>query len=131
MRAILELELRNDHTVQMLRGLYRMGESAQKGLGRAVAGEWPSNSCWVAKITGPCGRFGMARRFLDFKKDFSKANSKGSRGVTAVYILDDGEYYEVNDNGSRYFAKVFGWGVEEISKEEVEAWLRDISESTS
>ena len=40
-----------------------------------------SPPCWVAKITGEDNKYGLAREFVAYKKDYSSANSVGSRGV--------------------------------------------------
>lgn len=66
---------------------------------------------WVAEIIGTDDRFGLQREFLPFNKDFEEANSQGSRGVYAVYILESGRAYEVFERTSwrgsrRYFATV-------------------------
>lgn len=50
---------------------------------------------WVAEITGPDRRYGLARAFLRGQKDYTEANSVGSRGVYIHYILESGRVYEV------------------------------------
>src|SRR4030042_1894631 len=50
---------------------------------------------WVARITGTDPHFGLARQFVRCTKDYSEANSMGSRGVRGFYVLDSG-IYEVN-----------------------------------
>lgn len=149
-KAILEIELRDDNIVQMARYWNR----ALDGLTRvAAAGALTSRhrsqiksmlspgyerfkfgtfkpSGWCAKIAGTDARFGYAREFCEFKKDYSRANSKGSRGVYAIYCLDWGELYEVKDGKRRYFCMVIDWKIEEVPKEEVDQWLKSNSAST-
>lgn len=80
---------------------------------------------WVAELVGEHPRFGFERTFLDWNKDFAGANSAGSRGVMAVYILETGRVYEVKEktsrkNSRRYFCRVTEEGeVQEITKTEV------------
>ncbi len=114
----------------MMRGFEKMCNAAIPGSGRGIVGDWP-DSCWVAEITGKDDRFGFKREFLRFKKDYSEANSKGSRGVMAVYTLNDFSFYEVKDNKKRYFCKLEDWNIVQIEKEEIDSWLKDISESMS
>ena len=82
---------------------------------------------WVARITGTDPRFGLAREFLQGQKDYSQANSVGSRGVCLYFPLKDG-IYEVNERitwkkARRYFIRVEDAQTIEISREEVEKWL--------
>lgn len=88
----------------------------------------PSRRPWVARITAvdPAGRF--EREFLDGQKDFSEANSIGSRGVYYYYHLRPGEVYEVRElvnwtKERRYFCCVEGGRIVEMSREEALACL--------
>lgn len=56
-----------------------------KGLGNA----------WVAEITGIMRNGELRRVFLKKNKDYSQANSVGTRGVYAFFVLDSGRLYEV------------------------------------
>lgn len=54
---------------------------------------------WVARLDGPCPRFGMARTFLDALNDWSGADRTCSgrrRGVVACFSLRGGAVYEVS-----------------------------------
>jgi hypothetical protein len=79
---------------------------------------------WVARILGLDEHTGLQREFLRrYQKDYSRANSIGSRGVYAYYVLDPG-LYEVSRRVSwsqteRYFACVDGATITRISREEV------------
>jgi hypothetical protein len=99
-----------------------------QGVGRAVFGGCPPTA-WAAEITGRDPRYRYARKFLSYKKDYSEANSKGSRGVYAIYILDDGKIYEVKDFKDRYFCIVQDWEIVQVSREYVEYWLDKEGES--
>ncbi len=94
-------------------------------------------SYFVAEITGFHPKFKYERKFLQCKKDYKNANSKGSRGVFAFYILESGKIYDVLDpyswkNSHRYFCIVDELGnIEILTKEEVDKCLKDRSELTS
>ncbi len=82
---------------------------------------------WVARITGLDAQFGYKREFMRGQKDYSQANSVGSRGVYMYYPLSDG-IYEVHERLSwkrtrRYFCQVSNSDITEISREEVNALL--------
>jgi hypothetical protein len=83
---------------------------------------------WVARITGRDERYGYARQFMDFQRDYSRANSTGSRGVYLCYALPPG-VYQVKQFLSwrscrRYFCRVEPDGtLSEITQEEVDTWL--------
>jgi len=82
---------------------------------------------WVARITGRDSRYGLAREFVKGQKDYSLANSVGSRGVYEYFALTDG-IYEVNARETwkrtrRYFILVENAEITEVGREEVEQWL--------
>jgi hypothetical protein len=129
-KAILQVELRNDNTVQLFKLWTGCINECLPGMGSAAFGRWPASG-WCAEITGTDPKWKYKREFCRFKKDYSRANSKGSRGVYAIYCLDGGKYYEVKDGSRRYFAQVHDWKVVEVDKEEVDEWLKSRSESTS
>ena len=63
------------------------------------------------------------------KRDYSKANSKGTRGVYVHYVLEENELYWIKSpqswrSTSIYFAAVTPLGdVRRLSDEEAEEWL--------
>jgi len=66
---------------------------------------------WVAEIVGIHPLYRFERRFLRGNKDYSRANSIGSRGVYLYYQLMEGRIYEVNvleswSSTDRYFCRV-------------------------
>lgn len=82
---------------------------------------------WIARITGLDEKYGFAREFLRGQKDYSQANSTGSRGVYVYFPLKAG-IYEVNErlswkNTRRYFCRVENAEIIEITKDEVVGWL--------
>lgn len=124
MKAYLEIELIGDNMVQTFRSLCKFTNGLAPGLGSATFGDYPPSG-WVAEITGFDARYRYQRKFLGYKKDYSRANSKGSRYVYAEYILESDKIYEVKDDRRRYFCKVNCMGdIEKLEEEEVQEWLR-------
>jgi hypothetical protein len=83
---------------------------------------------WVARITARDPRFGFAREFLDYKKDYTEASSTGARGVFKWYEIEEGFVVEVNapvswKHADRYFARASRGQLVRMAREEVEAWL--------
>ena len=81
---------------------------------------------WVARIVGPCPRFGLAREFLSFNRDYAEANSLGSRGVYQWYELEEGGVFEVNaplswKHADRYFCRSERGKVVRMTRDEVDA----------
>lgn len=115
MKGILILELFGEDTRQLCKIYHKMFEVVGGGdfgmiLFDAHCGIPPLSS-WVAEVTGPDEKYGLARTFLRGKMDYSKSNSVGSRGVFVEYILSPGKVYEVKSQetwcrASRYFCTV-------------------------
>lgn len=126
MRAYLELELVGDDTYQLFK-FYKNVTEGLIGLGNEVFGKVPPTA-WVAEITAFDAKYKYTRHFMRFKKDYSRSNSKGSRGVYAEYLLESGQIYEVKERKERYFCKVDDAGeIVKITEEEVIAWLKNRS----
>lgn len=84
---------------------------------------------WVARITGLDDKYGFKREFQRGQRDYSKANSIGSRGVYEYFALPTG-IYEVHERLTwkrtrRYFIRIEQAEIMEISREEVESCLRN------
>ena len=79
--ALLAIECIGDDTEQFLRSAAR----AYGPLSQAVVGHVPA-SHWCAEIIGWALKYKYERRFLRCQKDYSNANSMGSRGVMAYYV---------------------------------------------
>jgi hypothetical protein len=130
MRAVLRLEVIGDNYLQH-----------QKLINQGKA-QWPQNlremvkvirygqrrfRPWVARLRGLDEKYGFAREFVVGMRDYSLANSIGSRGVYEYFALEDG-IYEVNEcvklgHSRRYFIRVESTQIIEISREEVEECL--------
>jgi hypothetical protein len=123
MRAVLKLEMIGDDYFWNNR---HGGWSADKSLRyqRKLGGN--KSPSWVARLTGKNGPI-LVREFQRGVRDYAAANSTGSRGIFTYYPLSDG-IYEVNDrrawgNVRRYFIRVEGEAITEISIREVMEWL--------
>lgn len=88
---------------------------------------------WLARVRSIDAAGRVDREFVRYQtKDYSQANSQGSRGVYLYYTLSDG-LYEVNERTSwtrarRYFLRVENGKSSEISREEA---VRCLSASAS
>jgi len=83
---------------------------------------------WVARLTGLTPT-NFQREFLRGMKDYSQANSVGSRGVYLTFWLDSNDIYEVYHrtawkNDRRYFCRPTKDGTfQKLTREEARAWL--------
>lgn len=134
MPKVLKIECIGDDTDQHLKFHRNLTNSLIPGLGDLTFGK-SMKRYWVAEITGTCPKYKYQRVFLRYKKDYSEANSIGSRGVYAYYILEDGKIYEVCaptswKNTDRYFCTIENGELIRLSSEEVEKleWLKQASE---
>lgn len=134
-KAILALEAIGDnlsYDCAMMRKLLKVAIPESVDLFKS-----PWQRPWVAEILGWHAKWKYDRRFLTYDKDFSEANSKGSRGVRHFYLLESGRVYEVHEmitwkRRRRYFCQVTAEGdIQEISEEEVEQWLEQIKNAGS
>lgn len=99
---------------------------------RQFDGSDPRNP-WVALIRGRPGQY--RREYLRGQKDYSQANSVGSRGVYLTFWLEDGRIYEVFrrlswSRTSQTFCRVQDGAFIPMTRVEVDAWLSDPSERT-
>lgn len=84
--------------------------------------------CWIAEIKGFGIKYRFDREFVQGNTDYSKSNSKGTRGVFIWYVLESGHIYEVKEPLSwsrieQYFCRVSDEGeIVKISEKEVEAF---------
>jgi len=84
---------------------------------------------WVAEIVGKDPKYKYARSFLRAYKDYSEANSVGSRGVYLLYTLEEGCVYEVKEQinwrrWDRYFCTVRRGRIVRMAEDEVNQWLK-------
>jgi hypothetical protein len=90
---------------------------------------------WVARITGTDTKFGLARDFLAYVRDYANADKKG-RGIVRQFTLRDGELYEVSAPVSaykpprRYFVGVVDAKVVEVEASLVEGMARELDAAT-
>lgn len=127
MKATLSLELIGADQFDLLRGMRATCNHLLPGLGDYTVGKI-SRGVWVAEIRGRHQKFGLDRIFLSAKRDYSHANSKGSRGVFLWFLLESGRLYEVSErtswkNTRRYFCSVDNDG--HISSEDIDEWLKE------
>lgn len=98
-------------------------------LGR-LAGWKSSRRPWVAEIVGkfPSGK--LDREFIDGKNGYLHSNSKGSRGVNVVFILETNKLYQVHFYSSwksccEYFCAVTENGdIKKLTESEANEWLK-------
>lgn len=133
MKAAIGLELIGDDAYEGLRLLNagRLGRrpSLCEEI-RMLSEGRPELRPWVAHLTGLEAGGNLRREFLRYQyRDYQHANSVGSRGIFAYYILDPG-LYEVHERTSwksqrRFFLRVSPDGSKaEIAESEVRACLR-------
>lgn len=128
MRAVLKLEIIGDNYYSYKRTL-ATGEAQETPRMERYAEMMGRDKTrpWVAKIMGTDPKYEFRREFLRGQKDYSLANSVGSRGVYEYFALQDG-IYEVHERFSwkgtrRYFICVQDTKITEISCDEVLEWL--------
>lgn len=129
MAYALSLEAIGDDIAQMSRLYNWIGDEVEQRAGVANPFRSGPRMPWVARITGLCERYGLKREFQSFKKDYTRANSVGSRGVYQCYALDDG-IYEVHEHISRRssrrsFLWIDGGEAQEMARKDVEAFFAD------
>jgi hypothetical protein len=132
--ASLVLEWIGFDTYQEMKGFRRLTNEMIPGAGDRIIGTVPA-SAWVAELRGRHHKYTFERSFLRGKIDYSKANSKGSRGVEVHFVLYPGKYYEVSNPTSwrrtdRYFCRVTDDGeIVRIDRSEVLECLKsDLSD---
>lgn len=115
MKSSLKIECIGDDQDYLIKiASAQITEAFNKNLSDAVIGKFPARY-FVAEILGFHKKYKFERRFLKFNKDYSEANSKGSRGVYAHYILESDKIYDVKSPISwkyceRYFCSVSEFG---------------------
>jgi hypothetical protein len=125
MKIYFEIELRGDDERQYAKIAKGIGDTVAPGLGTGLFSIPPT--AWVAEITDTDPQYKFKREFLRYKKDYSRANSVGSRGVYACYILESGKLYDVKDFKNRYYCTVDKYGnVIKLTESEVKECLKSI-----
>lgn len=127
MKATLKLEYIGADSADLLNAMCRQFNQAEPGLGDRFIGR-PKSRPWVAEIIGG-SRTHPDREFVSSKRDYSEANSKGSRGVYLWFLLETDKLYQVHErvswkNSRRYFVAVREDGeIYTLNDEEVDEWL--------
>lgn len=129
MKATIELEHIGADTADWLNAMCRSFDSlGGKGFGDKFIGR-PSSGPWVAEVTGkyPSGK--LQRTFVRSNRDYSRANSKGSRGVYLWFVIESEKLYEVHErvswkNSRNYFCAVTENGdIKTLTDQEATEWL--------
>ena len=111
----------NNAKLKLYRGIVR--ESLGDAAAASVFGNAPSSG-WCAKILGTCRRFGLKREFVTPMVDHVGSSSSGNRGVSMVFLLEEGCMYEIFEKVSwrssrRYFGKVQHGTLLEVTREKM------------
>jgi len=120
-RAILRLELIADHYFAYRKYHERINPRYERDVFRMTQ---PRLQTWVARLSGIDSNGRFEREFVNGMRDYTHANSIGSRGVFIYYPLRSG-VYEVNERtgwtkSRYYFIRVTDDGnYTEIGREEV------------
>lgn len=131
LRAVLKLEIIGDDWFDYRSRLRRGLVSQQPQLERMYLSRlgWDAKRPWVARLLGIGADGWFMREFLRGQRDYSEANSTGSRGVHEYYALTTG-VYEVFERRSwiktrRYFIRVRDARTREIDQEEAVRCLQN------
>lgn len=128
MRSVLKIEFRYDNFNYKFKNLFGvLSAIGGESFGNYVLGGKVAYKYWCAEITGFDSKFKYARKFLRYKKDYSEANSKGSRYVYGIFMLEEGKYYEAKGWNYRSFFTCKNWKTVEVDQSEVDEWLKNIS----
>lgn len=109
-----EIELVGDNEDRLLRDFSRL-EGALSGNQRKTPWFGPV----VLEILGIKPDNKLDCKWTPFSRDFSRANSKGSRGVYAQYVLKVGSHYKVRKCGKWGFWQCTERGLRNVEEDEV------------
>lgn len=90
MKHIIEIEAIGDNSLSALSGM----SNFICDISRKEREKMPA-SYWLAEITGLSEAYKFDRLFIKGRKDYSLANSTGSRGVFIYYTIEEGKFYEI------------------------------------
>jgi len=126
MKAQLKVEALYDNIYQMMRLWTGIINEGAPSLGDVVVGGF-ARPYWAAQIVGRDPQYKYARQFLKSKKDYTHANSKGSRGVFVYYLLESGYVYEVRlpKRGRGFYIVDEQGDIVEVDKDYVEQWINN------
>lgn len=130
MLAVLKLEIIGDNYFSYKRDLAK-GEARETPRMERYAEMMGRDKTqpWIARITGLDKKYGFKREFLHGQRDYSGANSIGSRGVYEYFALSDG-LYEVHERATwkrtrRYFIRVQDTEITEVSREDILSIIKE------
>lgn len=123
MRAVLKMELIGEDFFMYEQDKRKKGTHSEHIERRGTRLGLDKKRPWVAKLLSYDGYLNFEREFVNGQRDFANANGTGSRGIFIYYPLQPG-LYEVHERPTwrrtrRYFIRVEGIKIIEISKEEV------------
>lgn len=100
----------------------RVVEEAIPGCGALL--KTPSTRPWIAEIVGLDVKYKFKREFIQGKTDYSKSNSKGTRGVVIWFIVEDDKIYQIYHHLSwkrseKYYCKIVDGKQVRMSEEDV------------
>lgn len=126
-RVVVKLEAIGDDAHQYKK-LIRRGDIDPDFRRQLTPREHLRSQPWIARLTGLDQQFKFKREFVRGQKDYSQANSVGSRGVYIYYALTSG-IYEVNaplswSRTDRYFCRVKDGQIIRMTFEETLEWLQ-------
>jgi hypothetical protein len=127
-KATLALEFIGADSADWLNTMTKQFNQLAPGFGDRFIGRSRSGP-WVAEIIGRHPKFKLDRKFLPSNRDYTRANSKGSRGVYLWYILESNHLYQVNarvswKNSERYFCATTESGeLYYLTDGEADEWL--------
>jgi hypothetical protein len=127
---LLKIECIGDNISSQCKFYTKQINSMISGLGSLVFGETPERYS-VYEVYYDRKNYSIKKVKLYPKKDYSKANSVGSRGVYAFYFLENGKMYEVKEptswrNTEHYFCKIENNELLRMTPEEAIKCLRNI-----
>lgn len=131
MRAVVRLELIADDYFYHVKHGTKSLDWQVRYMRRLGHDHSPS---WLALLTGV--RNGdFLRCWPEGTRDYSAANSVGSRGIYVYYVLRDG-IYEVNDRYEfdrvrHYFIRVEQGQIHRISREQAITWLTNTTSASA
>jgi len=107
---LLKLECIGDNVRAQTQFYTRNINSLIPGLGTLTFGEMPDRY-FVYEVWYDRKNYDIKKQKLYPKKDYSKANSVGSRGIYAFYFLENNKIYEIKKpiswkSSDHYFCKI-------------------------
>ncbi len=134
MKVLFRLERIGDDSIEAVRAFDRLFAPATTK--RYMRARQMSGAHYGAPGVWSLDCLGHPLTELRFRKDYSSANSVGSRGVYAEYHLDAGAYYFVIKRASwksreRFYIVAKPDGVSRVTEEEAQAWAKKRSVQTS